>query len=94
MSWSKRFVPAIPLPTGGELQTLHDARAYILDLPEATQQMPRWQAAIEALLLVADAEDGPEMWVRIGMMRALYPVDPFTPPEPRRKRAKTYKIIR
>ena len=32
--------------------------------------LPEWQAAIEALMLVADL-GGPTMFARIGMMRAL-----------------------
>jgi hypothetical protein len=43
VNWEKRFVPAIPLPDGGELVMPHDARAYILKLPKAAQQSPAWQ---------------------------------------------------
>lgn len=39
MAWSKRFLPAIPLPEGGELITLADARRYILDLPPEKQKL-------------------------------------------------------
>jgi hypothetical protein len=65
-------VPAIPLPEGGELTTLDDARAYILDLPKEAQQLTIWQNATEALLLVGQ-HGGPEMFARIGLMQALYP---------------------
>jgi hypothetical protein len=70
--WSKRFVPAIPLPEGGELTTLDDARTYILDLAEEAQQLTTWQNATEALLLVGQ-HGGPEMFARIGIMKALNP---------------------
>ena len=72
LSWLKCFVPPVPLPEGGELRTLDDARAYILDLPEEAQKRTAWQNATEALLLVGQ-HDGPEMFARIGIMRALYP---------------------
>lgn len=80
----------IPLPDGGDLATLDDARRYILDLPEETQQRTAWQAATEALLLVGQ-HGGPEMFARIGLMKALYPA-PLRPK--RAKRAKRYKIHR
>jgi hypothetical protein len=92
VSWSKRFVPAIQLPEGGELRTLDDARAYILDLPEEAQQLTVWQNAVEALLLVVK-HNGPTMFARIGMMQALDP-HPKPPAAPRRKRAKAYRIVR
>jgi len=92
MAWSQRFVPAVPLPDGGELATLSDARAYILALPADTQQLPRWQAATEALLLVGQ-HGGDPMLPRIGLMKALYPGD-APQAAPRRKRAKAYGIIR
>jgi hypothetical protein len=72
LTWSRAFVPPIPLPDGGTLDTVHDARNFILGLPAKTQAMPAWQHATEALLLVGNT-DGPEMFARIGMMRALYP---------------------
>ncbi|MBR0962235.1 hypothetical protein [Bradyrhizobium japonicum] len=70
MPWSARFDDPIPLPDGGELTTLLDAGRYIAGLPAKIQQRPEWQAATEALLLVAE-RDGPVMMARIGMMRAL-----------------------
>jgi hypothetical protein len=65
-----RFDDPIPLPDGGELVTLEDAGAYITKLPKAEHEAPEWQAAAEALLLVATS-GGPTMLARIGMMRAL-----------------------
>lgn len=91
MAWSQSFVPPIPLPGGGEFVTLSDARAYILALPEAEVHSDAWHAALEALLLVGN-HDGDPMLARIGMMRALCPDLP-EPTEPRRKRAKQYRII-
>src|ERR1700676_131722 len=42
----------------------------IMKLPKAGHGAAEWQAAMEALLLVAE-HDGPTMFARIGMVRAL-----------------------
>ena len=55
---------------GRKLLTLQDAATYITDLPKKETDLPEWQAAIEALILVADL-GGPTMFARIGMMKAL-----------------------
>jgi hypothetical protein len=54
--------------------------------------MPQWQTAVAALMTVVDTE-GPSMLARIAMRWALNVGKP-EPPEPRRKRAKAYKIVR
>ena len=48
--------------------TLRDAAEYITKLPEAELTLPDGQAAMEALILVAESGD-PVMLVRIGVMR-------------------------
>jgi hypothetical protein len=68
--WSTPFDDPIPLPRGRQLATLQDAATYVMKLPKAEQNLPEWQAAIEALLLVAE-HGGPTMLARIGVMRAL-----------------------
>jgi hypothetical protein len=50
--------------------TLLDAADYITGLPSKESALPEWQAAIEALMLVAESS-GPTMFARIGVMRAL-----------------------
>jgi hypothetical protein len=52
------------------LLTLRDAASYISALPKKEADAPEWQAAIEALMLVAEL-GGPVMFARIGVMRAL-----------------------
>ena len=42
----------------------------IMTLPKSGHEAAEWQAAMEALLLVAE-HDGPTMFARIGMVRAL-----------------------
>jgi hypothetical protein len=46
------------------------ATSFITSLPEDESTLPEWQAAIEALILVADL-GGSMMFARIGVMRAL-----------------------
>ncbi len=70
LSWSRRFDEPIPLPKGEPLVTLRDAANYITKLPKSEHDAEEWQAAMEALLLVAE-HDGPTMFARIGFMQAL-----------------------
>ncbi len=58
------------MPRGHQLVTLEDAGRYITQLPKAEHEAKEWQAAMEALILVATS-GGPTMFARIGIMRAL-----------------------
>jgi hypothetical protein len=55
---------------GKTLRTLRDAAQYITKLPKAEHDADEWQAAMQALLRVAEL-DGPPLFARIGIMRAL-----------------------
>jgi hypothetical protein len=55
---------------GRQLVTLEDAGKHITKLPKAEHEAAEWQAAMEALILVATS-GGPTMFARIGIMRAL-----------------------
>jgi hypothetical protein len=68
--WSRKFDEPIPLAKGRQLITLKDAGTYITKLPKAEHTAAEWQAAMEALILVATL-GGPTMFARIGIMRAL-----------------------
>src|ERR1700730_17290786 len=68
--WDTQFDEPIPLPKGKPLVTLRDAALYITKLPKAQHNAEEWQAATQALILVAE-HDGPTMFARIGVMRAL-----------------------
>ena len=70
MSWDQRFFDPIIVPGRKPLVTLRDAAQYITKLPKAEHDAEEWQAAMQALLLVAE-HDGPAMFARIGVMRAL-----------------------
>ena len=71
MAWQATFNEPVPTPDGQHLYTLHDARDYILQLPERTTRQGHWKTAVEALLLVGNG-DGPTDLARIGLMQALY----------------------
>jgi hypothetical protein len=68
--WKRPFEEPIILPRGRQLVTLEDAGTYITKLPKAEHEAPEWQAAMEALMLVARL-GGPTMFARIGVMRGL-----------------------
>jgi hypothetical protein len=69
--WQRKFEGPILLPDGRrELVTLRDAATHITALPKTEAALPEWQAAIEALMLVVK-QNGPTMFARIGVMRAL-----------------------
>lgn len=59
-----------PLPDGRTLVTLRDAATFITGLPKKESARPEGQAAVQALMLVVE-QNGPTMFARIGVMRAL-----------------------
>ena len=69
MGWQRNFEDPIPLPDGEKLITLLDAADYITSRPEKETDLPDWQVAMQALLLVS--RSGPTMLARIAVMRAL-----------------------
>jgi hypothetical protein len=70
VAWNQRFYDLIELPGRKPLVTLRDAAQYIIKLPKAERDAGEWQDAMKALMLVAE-QDGPTMFARIDMMRAL-----------------------
>jgi hypothetical protein len=91
VSWSRQFDAPIPLPDGGELRTVRDAGEYIAALPKQDQDQPHWKTAARELMMAAD-KGGIVMLAEIAMRQALNAGKP--PPEPRRKPAKKYRIVR
>jgi len=89
--WSRRFDEPIPLPAGGALRTLLDAGRYVETLPTSQHERAEWQTAIHFLLMAAE-DRMPVMFVHVAMLKALNAGKP--PPEPRRKRAKKFRIVR
>ena len=68
--WLRRFDEPVLLPDGRALVTLQDAGNYITKLPKAEHEAAEWQAAMHALILVAES-GGPMTFARIGMMQAI-----------------------
>jgi hypothetical protein len=93
VAWDQLFFDPITLPGRKPLVTLRDAAQYISKLPKAERDAEEWQAAMQALMLVVE-QNGPTMFARIGVMRALHRDKPNAAPAPRRKRAKVYKVDR
>jgi hypothetical protein len=61
--WQRKFDDPIPLPRGRQLVTLEDAGTYITKLlPKAEHEVPQWQDAMEALILVATRGGAPRCW--------------------------------
>lgn len=58
MSWDQGFFDTIIVLGRKPLLTLRDAAVYITKLPRAEHNAEEWQAAMEALLLVAE-HNGP-----------------------------------
>lgn len=75
MSWTAAFTKPIHLPGGKSLRTLEDAGKFIEKLPEAVVSKPDWQTA-QHVVLKAACHGGPIDFARLGLMRALYPVEP------------------
>jgi hypothetical protein len=72
---------------------LRDAGNYVAAFPKTKHARPEWRLA--AAMLMQAAEDGaPVMLAEIAMRRALNVDGKPGPPEPRRKRAKKYRIVR
>jgi hypothetical protein len=66
VTWDQRFFDPIMVPGREPLVTLRDTAEYITELPKAEHDADEWQAAMQALLLVAE-HDGPTMFARIGV---------------------------
>ncbi len=88
--WQREFDDPILLADGRTLSSLADAGHYIAGLSPAVQNRPEWQAAAEALLLVAE-RGGPAMFAGIGVMRAL---NAGNPKPARKKPAEKCRLIR
>jgi len=69
--WRRKFEDTIPLPDERKLVTLRGAATYITALPKKDSALPEWQNAIEALMLMVRL-NGPTMFARIGVMKALH----------------------
>ncbi|WP_424631775.1 hypothetical protein [Bradyrhizobium sp. SYSU BS000235] len=71
MSWEDRFERPIEVPVGKPLETLADARDYILALTEAQRKTEPVLTATEALLMAA-TKTGPLLHAQIGMIQLVH----------------------
>jgi len=90
--WHLTFDDPIVLLDGRELRTLRDAGHFVAALPKAKHNRPEWRLAAAMLMQAAD-EGGIVMLADIAMRRALNADGIPVQPEPRRKRAKTYRVV-
>ncbi len=75
MSWDQRFFDPITVPGRKPLVTLRDAAEYITELPKAEHDTDEWQAAMEALLLVAEhADEAAQIPRRTAILERLHSV--------------------
>ena len=71
MPWSTPLDTPIRLASGRRLTTLQEAADYIMKLPEADQQLERWQVAIAHLIKAAEIGGGWLTFAEIALLRAL-----------------------
>lgn len=93
MTWSRAFDDPITTPAGKTLLTLRDAAHYIRRLQKKEQDLPHWQLAVSTLIMAAE-DRGPVMHAAIAMAKALTHGHGYTEKKLRRKRVKSYRIIR
>lgn len=90
-NWELRFDDPVPIGDGRELATLRQAADHILRLPKNAQASEPWQLAGRILLAAAEGRDF-VMHARIAVAKAI--ALPAPPAEPRRGKAKKYRIVR
>jgi hypothetical protein len=92
-NWSRKFAQPVPVQNRKPLVTLRDAATFITSLPKAEQDAAPWQLAVKMLLLVAE-HGGDPMLPRIAMLKALHRNQPRSESAQRRKRTKSFSLIR
>jgi hypothetical protein len=90
--WFRPLDDAIILPGGRALRTLRDAGEFIAALPKVKHYHPEWRFAAAMLMQAAD-NGAPVMLAEMAIRRALHSGKPEQP-EPPRKGAKNYRIVR
>jgi hypothetical protein len=82
-----------PCPTAASYAPLATPATTLRACQRRCKHRPEWQAAAEALLLVAE-RGGPTMFGGVGVMQALNTGKPDPEITQRRKRAKRYRIVK
>jgi hypothetical protein len=89
-AWLAKFDDPIPLPGGGWIKTLSDARAHMLTLSEREQLEERWQDAARYVLKAV--EERPFIFfVRLAVYKAVHRSNDAMPPAPDVKKPDTWR---
>jgi hypothetical protein len=70
MSWDVAFDEPIDLPNGKKAINLRQAAQYVMGLPKAEADHPKWQTAMHVLMEAAENR-GPISFARLGMVQAI-----------------------
>ncbi len=89
-AWLAKFEDPIPLPDGGTIKTLSDARAYMLTLSEREQLEQRWQDAARYVLKAVE-ERAFIFFARLAVYKAVHRTDQETPPAPDIRKPDTWR---
>lgn len=87
MPWSREFDTPVP-----GFATIGDAAEYITKLPKKEQDQAHWQFAVD-MLMKANKHDAYILFAGMAMGKALSHGKPEKSKEPRRKRAKKYRVV-
>lgn len=71
MSWSARFKHPIAVPSRQPIETLDDARSYVLALGDQVRGTRTWEIALENLLRAAEEGGGYVELARIMLAQAI-----------------------
>jgi hypothetical protein len=84
-AWTAKFDDPIPLPEGGSIKTLSEARRYMLTLSEREQMEQRWQDAANYVLKSIE-QRGYMFFARSSIYKAIHRIDNEVPSAPRVKK--------
>ena len=81
-AWLAKFDDPIPLPEGGSIKNLSQARAYLLNLSEREQLQPKWQEVARHLISATTVERGWTFFARLALYKAIHGKGQDGPPVP------------
>jgi hypothetical protein len=70
LSWDRPFNQPVLLPNGLSARTLREAADYVRRLPTAVRYRNQWRLAIRTLIEAAE-DQGPVLFARVAMIRAV-----------------------
>jgi hypothetical protein len=90
-TWTAKFQDPIPLPDGGSIKNLSDARAYLLALSERERLKPKWQEVASHLIKATTVERGWTLFARLALYKAIHGKGPDGPPAPDVRKPDTWR---